>query len=275
MGAPVGIGLRAPHYRALAAARAPVGFLEAHSENFFGGGAAPAWLERFRADHRLSLHGVGLSLGGTDPLDQGHLARLATLVGRVDPWLVSEHLSWSRVGGRHFHELLPMPFTDEAVAHLASRIQQVQDALRRPLLVENVSAYHAFAASTLDEAEFVAAVVARAGCRLLLDVNNVWVNAHNFGFDPRAYIGKLPAAAIDEIHLGGHARSGSLLVDTHGTRVCDDVWTLYRFALEQVGPRPTLIEWDADIPALEVLLDEAVRARAVMAEVERAEAVPA
>ena len=275
MGAPVGIGLRAPHYRALAAAPGSVDFLEAHSENHFGGGAALAWLEAFRRDSPLSLHGVGLSLGGCDPLDEAHLDRLARLVDRVDPWLVSEHLAFGRIGGRHFHDLLPVPFTPEAVAHVAARIQRVQERLRRPLLVENVSAYYAHPESSLAEAQFVAAVVERAGCRLLLDVNNVWVNAANFGFDPRAYLAALPAAAIDEIHLGGHARSGALLVDTHATRVCDEVWDLYGDAVRHFGPRPTLVEWDADLPPLEVLLEEAARARAILDSVPHREAAPA
>lgn len=260
----VGIGLRAPHYRALADRSPAVDFLEAHSENYFGGGAPLAWLERFRRDHRLSLHGVGLSLGSADPIDAAHLDKLAALVDRVEPWLVSEHLSWSSVGGRFANDLLPLPFTAEAVAHLVARIDAVQERLRRPILVENVAAYHRFAEASFEEAAFVAEVARRAGCRVLLDVNNVWVNAMNHGLDPRAYLRAFRREDVGEIHLAGHESDGDRLIDTHGAPVCEAVWDLYGEAIALLGPVPTVVERDANLPPLEDLLAEAGRARAML-----------
>ena len=261
MAAPVGIGLRAPHYAALAERRPELGFLEVHSENYFGGGAPLAWLQRFRRDYPLSLHGVGLSLGSADPLDEGHLAKLAALAARVDPMLVSEHLSWGSIDGRHANELLPLPFTEEAVIHVAARVQHVQERLGRRILVENVSQYHAFPESCLGEAQFVADVVRRAGCGLLLDVNNIHVNAMNLGVDAQAYLATIDPASVGEIHLGGHEESDGLLVDTHGAPVAEAVWQLYAAAIGRIGPRPTLIERDTRIPPLDELLAEAQRAR--------------
>jgi uncharacterized protein (UPF0276 family) len=260
-----GIGLRPAHYAALAEGRPPLAFLEVHSENFFAaGGPALAWLERFRRDYPLSLHGVGLSLGSADPLDARHLDKLATLAARFQPALVSEHLSWGSIDGRHANELLPLPFTDEAVAHVAARIERVQERLRREILVENVSSYATFAESTLTEAQFIARVARRAGCRLLLDVNNVYVNSVNHGFDAHAYLAAIEPDLVGEIHLGGHAESEGLLIDTHGAAVCEPVWSLFAAALRRFGARPTLLEWDTDIPALEVLLAEAGRARSMI-----------
>lgn len=261
----VGIGLRAPHYAQLLERRPPLGFVEAHSENFFGdGGPALAWLERVRSRYSLSLHGVGLSLGSCDPLDRTHLERLKSLVRRFEPELVSEHLSWSSFGGLHANDLLPLPFTEEAVSHVASRIAQVQDYLGRELLVENISAYvRVGPPPAMAEWEFVRSVVERAGCRLLLDVNNIWVNAANHGFEPQRYLEAIDPGSVGEIHLGGFERTPQLLVDTHGAPVAEDVWSLYSSALARFGPRPTLIEWDTDIPPLDVLLAEAQRARAL------------
>lgn len=261
---PVGIGLRAPHYAQIAERRPRLGFLEVHSENFFGGGGAElATLERFRALYPLSLHGVGLSLGSCDPIDERHLERLAALVRRFEPALVSEHLSWSSAGGRHANDLLPLPFTEEALDHVVARIQAVQERLGREILVENVSAYVRMEPSAMPEWEFVAEAVRRSGCRLLLDVNNVWVNAANHGFDPRAYLARIDPAAVAEIHLAGFERAEGLLVDTHGAPVADEVWALYGHAIDLIGPRPTLVEWDCDLPTLDVLLAEARRASAV------------
>jgi uncharacterized protein (UPF0276 family) len=258
VGVDLGIGLRAPHAARLARERPPLAFLEVHSENYFGdGGPAIAALEGLRAHYDVSLHGVGLSLGSADRLDRAHLARLGALAGRIAPRFVSEHLSWSAFGGVHANDLLPLPFDEETVALVAARIGEVQDVLRRPLLVENVSAYHAFEGATLAEPQFVAEVVRRAGCRLLLDVNNVYVNACNFGFDAARYLEALDGDSIAEIHVAGHERRGGIVVDTHAARVSDAVWALYRDAVARFGPRPTLIEWDARLPGLEVLLDEA------------------
>lgn len=266
--AAVGIGLRAPHYREIAETRPALDLLEVHSENFFGaGGPALAWLERLRADYPFSLHGVGLSLGSVDPLDRRHLAKLRALCDRVEPMFVSEHLSWSSWGGRHANDLLPLPFTREAADHLVARIGAAQEALGRMILVENVSSYMTFPESTLAEAEFVNDVARRAGCRVLLDVNNVYVNATNHGFDAGACIDAIDAELVAELHLAGFERDGRLLVDTHAARVAPAVWDLYERAVERVGPRPTIVEWDASIPPLAVLLDEAAKARSAQLEV--------
>ncbi|MGZ5573151.1 MAG: MNIO family bufferin maturase [Usitatibacter sp.] len=263
--ASVGIGLRAPHYAQILGRRPALAFLEVHSENFFAAGGQPlAWLERFRGEYALSLHGVGLSLGSADPLDERHLAKLESLVARFEPMLVSEHLCWSSFGGRHAHDLLPLPYTEESLAHVVARIDAVQERLGRALLVENVSSYLQFPASTIPEWEFVAEVARRSGCGVLLDVNNIWVSAVNHGFDARRYLEAIEPATVGEVHLAGHERSGALLIDTHGERVCDDVWDLFDASLARFGSRPTLIEWDTDIPALDVLLEEADKARAAM-----------
>ena len=260
-----GIGLRAPHVGYVKAQRPPVAWFEVHSENYFAeGGPAIASLERIRADYPLSLHGVGLSLGSTDPLSRAHLAKLASLIARVEPALVSEHLSWSGVGGRHFNDLFPLPCTDEAVAHVCSRVAEVQDILGRVIAVENVSSYVGFADSDIAEWEFVAAVVARTGCKLLLDVNNVYVNAVNHGFDAQTYLAAMPDDAVAEIHLAGFDARGPCLIDTHGARVAPEVWALYRSAIERFGARPTLIEWDVDIPEFSVLETEALAATTIL-----------
>lgn len=261
----VGIGLRAPHYRELAEHPVALGFIEVHAENFFGaGGAHRAWLERLRREHSLSLHGVGLSLGSADPLDRGHLERLRELIARFEPALVSEHLSWSSFGGVHANDLLPLPCTREAVDHVVSRVNQAQQFLGRRILVENVTAYAA-PSGDMPEWEFVAAVARRAGCGVLLDVNNLWINAVNHGFDPLEYLRGIDSDSVAEIHLAGHERVDGLLVDTHAAPVADEVWTLYAEALERFGPRPTLIEWDASLPPLGTLLEERRRAESVMA----------
>jgi uncharacterized protein (UPF0276 family) len=262
----VGIGLRAPHYAELLERRPPLGFVEAHSENFFCDGGAPlAWLERIRALYPLSLHGVGLSLGSWDPLDRGHLGRLRELVRRFEPVLVSEHLSWSAFGGRHANDLLPLPFTEEAVEHAAARVREAQDCLGRELLLENISAYVRLGSSAMSEWEFVSAVAERADCRLLLDVGNVCVNAANHGFDPERYLEGIEPARVAQIHLGGYERTPRVVIDTHGAPVAPEAWALYARAIERFGPRPTLVEWDTDIPPLDVLLGEAARAREVLA----------
>jgi uncharacterized protein len=259
-GAPAGIGLRAPHYREAWERRPALALVEVHSENFFGAGGEPlAWLERFRGAYPLSLHGVGLSLGSADPLDEGHLARLDALVRRFEPCYVSEHLSWSSYGARHANDLLPLPFTTEALGHVVERVSRVQERLGRRILVENVSRYCSFAESTIGEAEFVAEVARLAGCGVLLDVNNVWVNCVNHGLDAERYLEAFDPDSVEEMHLAGFTRAEGLLIDTHGARVDEEVWTLYRRALARFGPKPTIVEWDVDIPPLDVLLGEAAR----------------
>jgi uncharacterized protein (UPF0276 family) len=266
----VGIGLRAPHYAQLLERRPALDFLEVHGENFFAdGGRASAWLERFRAAYPLSVHGVGLSLGSVDPLDRDHLARLEAMVRRFDPLLVSEHLCWSSFGGRHANDLLPLPHSREALDHVVPRIAAVQERLRRPILVENIAAY-VEPAGEMPEWEFLAEVARRSGCGILLDVNNVWVNATNHGFDPREYIQAIPASLVGQYHLGGFEATPAALVDTHGARVSAEVWELFEASVAHLGTKPTLIEWDTSLPGLDVLLDEAQRARAIATGARRA-----
>ena len=260
-----GIGLRTPHVKQVLAERPRIGWLEVHSENYYAdGGTALAALGRIRADYPLSLHGVGMSLGSTDALDATHVAKLKRLIDRCDPVLVSEHLCWSAAGGRHLNDLLPLPCTEEALAHVCRRVSELQDRIGRRIAVENVSSYAGFDADTIPEREFVAGVVRRTGCQLLLDVNNVYVNAINHGFDPDAYLAAMPADAIVEIHLAGFDACGPCLIDTHGAPVAPDVWSLYARAIARYGPRPTLIEWDVDIPPLEALLAEAATAQSML-----------
>ncbi|MEW9572280.1 DUF692 domain-containing protein [Rhodanobacter sp. Si-c] len=269
MPARAGIGLRAPHVARVLAERPPIAWLETHSENLFAaGGSFHHALERIRADYPLSLHGVGLSLGSADELDRAHLRRLREIVDRYQPALVSEHLCWGALGGRHSNDLLPLPFTEEALELIVSRIGQVQDALGRDILVENISTYLRFEGGDYAEWDFVAAAVRLSGCGLLCDVNNIYVNSINHGFDPHVYLRALPRAAVKEMHLAGFTRKDNLpvplLIDSHSRRVDVQVWALYADAVDLFGPVPTLIEWDQDIPELDVLLDEAARAEEVL-----------
>lgn len=265
LAAGAGIGLRAPHHEELVRRRPPLALVEVHSENYFGEGGAPlAALEAAAALYPVSLHGVGLSLGSADPLDERHLALLDSLVRRFEPALVSEHLAWSSIDGRHANELLPLPFTREAIAHVAARIARVQERLGRRILVENISTYLEFDEGAMPEPEFVAEIVRRSGCGLLLDVNNIHVNSVNHGFDPIGYLDAIDPACVAEFHLAGHETWELGLADTHSRRVAPEVWSLFRAALERIGPRPTVVEWDLDIPALDVLLDEASKAGALL-----------
>lgn len=264
-----GIGLRSQHHAAVLSAAPAPAWIEAHTENYFhDGGPAVRALERARSQYPLSLHGVGLGLGSADPLDRAHLERVRRAVARFEPALVSEHACWGHAGGEHFNDLLPLPYTEEAVDHLAARVREVQDFLGRQILVENLSAYVSFAEAQLSEGEFLAAVVERSGCGLLLDVNNAFVNAANLGLDLEQFFAALPAAAVQEIHLAGHSRrrvgDRELLLDDHGSAVCDEVWALYESALRRFGPVPTLIEWDTDVPPLEALVAEATHANGVL-----------
>jgi uncharacterized protein (UPF0276 family) len=261
---PAGIGLRARHLDEPALDAAAIGFLEIHAENYLTGGPALRKLERLRRDHVLSVHGVGLSLGSAEGIDARHLARVAALVERLQPRFVSEHLAWSVIGGTYLNDLLPLPYTEESLTVVADNVDRLQSALRRPVMIENPSSYVAFAQSTIPEPEFLAGLASRTGCALLCDVNNIFVSGSNVGFDAATYLASLPAAAIGEFHLAGHARNDAdgetILIDDHGSRVADAVWLLYRAAVARFGPRPTLIEWDTDVPELAVLLDEAARA---------------
>jgi len=263
-----GIGLRAPHYRAFLASSPRVDWLEVHSENFFGAGGYDLHvLEGVRTRYPLSFHGVGLALGSPcDTTDERarferHLARLAALVARFEPALVSEHLCWGAYGARHFNDLLPLPYTRAALDHLVAQVGRTQDALRRTILVENVSAYVAFAGDEYGELDFLAQLAWRSGCGVLLDVNNLHVNAANHGFDAAAALAAMPQAAVGEVHLAGHLATDDGLVDDHGSRVAAPVWALYDQALARFGAVPTIVEWDTDVPDLAVLLGEADAAR--------------
>jgi uncharacterized protein (UPF0276 family) len=262
-----GIGLRAAHHQALLTESPGVGWIEAHTENYFhDGGAAPRALERARSNYPLSLHGVGLGLGSADGIDLDHLARVKRAISRFEPGLVSEHACWGQSGGEFFNDLLPLPYTDEAVELLSRQIGEAQDFLGRRLLLENVSSYVTFEHSHLQEWEFLAAVAAASGCGLLLDVNNVYVSSKNLGLDARAFVSGLPTDSVGEIHLAGHASNGEILIDDHGSQVCDEVWQLYRLALARFGAVPTLIEWDTNIPALSTLVAESQRADSILGE---------
>jgi uncharacterized protein len=257
-----GIGLRAIHHREVVASSPAVGWFEAHSENYFArGGAARRVIEAVRRSYPLSLHGVGLSIGSTDSLDATHLAEVVRLTRELEPMLVSEHLCWGSAGGRFTNDLLPLPYTEEALRHMVSRVGQVQEALGRQMLIENVSSYLQFEHSQIDEWDFLAQLARQSGCGLLLDVNNVYVSAMNHGFDALRFLNGVPRDVVQEIHLAGHSihtvDGREIRIDTHSTPVCDAVWSLYSAALERFGPVPTLIEWDSDIPALDVLVAEA------------------
>ena len=263
-----GIGLRHPHHRELVETKPGVGWVEVHSENYFGGGKPLAFLEAARAEYPLSLHGVGLSLGTDGELDKTHLARIKALIDRIEPQLVSEHVSWSITGGVYLNDLLPLPYTEEALTVFCRNVIETQEFLGRQILVENPSTYLQFAHSTIPEWEFVAAIAERTGCVLLLDVNNIFVSASNHGFDAEKYLAAIPAAAVREIHLAGHAvkqvGDATLRIDDHGSQVADEVWRLYASAIRRLGPTPTLIEWDSNIPDLPTLVAEAVKADDVM-----------
>ena len=270
MPAYAGIGLRAQHPLEVVAHSPKVAWFEAHSENYFAdGGSHVECLSRIRARYPLSLHGVGLSLGSADELNREHLAKLERVIARFEPTLVSEHVSWGSVQGRFANDLLPLPYTEEALRHVSLRIAQAQDALGRRLLLENVSSYLEFGSSTLTEWEFLAGVAAESGCAILLDLNNIYVAAQNHGFACDEYLRGIPPGVVQEFHLAGHTRidldGRALLIDTHGAPVCDAVWDLYRAALQRFGAVPTLIEWDTDIPSFDVLQAEASKADALCA----------
>lgn len=263
-----GLGLKAQHYREIETTKPAVGWFEVHPENYMGEGGPPhRHLAAIRRDYPLSLHGVGLSIGGDGPLDDAHLDRLKALVERYAPGLVSEHLAWSTHEGVFFNDLLPLPYTEATLARVAAHIDHVQDVLGRRILLENPSSYLAFEASTMSETAFLAELVRRTGCGLLLDVNNVFVSAANLGFSPESYIADFPLHAVREIHLGGHStEADGLLIDAHDRAVADPVWALFRHVLSRVGPVPSLVEWDNDVPDWPVLLAEARVAQALLDE---------
>ena len=271
--AEAGVGLRFRHHREVLESHPAAAWFEVHTENYLGGGSAPACLDAIRRDYPVSLHGTGLSFGSAEGLDPSHLARVRDVVERVEPALVSEHLSFSFAGGTYLADLLPLPMTEEALGIVCRNVAQAQDHLKRRILVENPSTYLRFRHSTIPEWEFLARVAKRTGCGILCDVNNIYVSACNHGWDASEYLAALPPEAVGEIHLAGHVvrrlDGGRVLrIDDHGSRVAPEVWTLYAEALALFGRVPTLIEWDTDVPPIAVLLEEAAHAAALIDEVE-------
>ena len=257
-----GVGLRREHFDRVLSDPTGVDWFEVISENYMVKGGRPLQiLERVRRDYPLVLHGVSLSIGSTDPLDRGYLDRLRDLAARIEPAWVSDHLCWTSIGGHNSHDLLPLPYTEETLEHVVSRLGAVQDHLGRRIALENASTYLRFAGSSIPEWEFLGEVAQRADCGILLDVNNVFVSAVNHGFDPEKYLAAVPAERVWEIHLAGHTDRGSHLLDTHGARVCDEVWELYRFASRRIGAVASLVEWDENIPDWDTLEAESARAR--------------
>ncbi|WP_224246337.1 MNIO family bufferin maturase [Hyalangium gracile] len=265
-----GIGLRRGFYEALPRTERALDWLEIIPENFLTlGGRSQRALDACAERWTVLPHGVGLNIGGPDPLDEDYVTRLGALVRRVDAPFFSDHLCYSRLGGIHLHDLLPLPFNEEAVEYVVPRVREVMARVGRPFLLENPSYYARMPGGTLEEAAFLRHVVEQADCGLLLDVNNIYVNAQNHGYDPRAFVDALPLERVVQIHLAGHERYPDVIIDTHGAPVCDEVWSLYRYVLERTGPVSTLIEWDQDIPSMEAVLDQADQARAVLREVAR------
>ena len=263
-----GLGLRREHYAAVLAGEAACDWFEAISENYMGvGGRARRILLAVRERYPMTLHGVSLGIGGTDPIDEEYLDALKALAAEVEPAWVSDHLCWTSVGGRTSHDLLPLPYTEEALANVVSRVAHVQERLGRVLVLENVSSYVGYRISTMPEQEFVAEVARRSGCGLLLDVNNVFVSATNHGFDPRDYLAAIPRGSVWQFHLAGPSEMGPLLVDTHDHPVRPEVWELYREAVRRFGEVSSLVEWDDRIPELPVVLAERDKAAAIAAEV--------
>ncbi|HEY6453795.1 MAG TPA: DUF692 domain-containing protein [Steroidobacteraceae bacterium] len=257
-----GLGLRPEHYTAVLHSRPPVDWLEIISENYLVAGGKPLYfLDRIRELYPLVMHGVSLSIGSTAPLDFVYLAQLKRLAGRVRPGWISDHLCWTGVGETNLHDLMPLPYTGEALRHVAARIGQVQDFLGQRIVIENVSSYVTYRSSEMTEWEFIAALAAEADCDLLLDVNNVYVSSVNHGFDARAFLDAIPIVRVRQIHLAGHSRRGDFLIDTHDTAVAQPVWDLYRHTTRRFGQIPTMIERDGDIPALAQLLAELDSAR--------------
>ena len=265
-----GIGLRLPHLAEVVATRPSLGWLEIHPENVVANPHALELLTDLARDYSISVHTVGISIGSADGIDRDHLRRIRALIDRIDPVLVSGHLAWSSIDGVYLNDLLPLPYTAETLRVVSAHLAQVQDALRRPYVIENPSSYVSLSTSTMTELDFLHALVETTGCRLLCDVSNVHLSGHNMGYDPYHYIDNFPAAAVAELHLGGFTAEeddatpgGELLVDTHAHAVAEPAWALYAHAIERFGVQPTIIEWDNDLPGLDVLIGEAAKADAI------------
>lgn len=266
-----GVGLRTNHYTEFLEKKPSVAWVEVHSENYFCDGGKPLKiLEKIRASYPVSLHGVSLSLGSVDDLNWQHLKQLRDLINYINPCLVSDHMSWSSINGQHLHDLLPLPYTEEALNHIVTRIQTVQDFLNRQILIENISSYVQFTSSSIPEQEFLREVALKSGCGILLDINNIYVSATNLGFNPESYFSAIPSNLVQELHLAGFStcmiNDREVLVDSHNRPVVPAVWDLYRKAIEVLGRKPTIIEWDSDLPPLETLCLEAYRAEKIMRE---------
>ncbi len=259
----IGIGLRTPHYAHILESSPSVDWFEALTENYLDTGGRPGWvLDQVAARYPVVLHGVSMSIGGTDPLDIDYLLKVKALAERVKAVWVSDHLCWTGVKGRNTHDLLPMPYNEESLRHTAARIRQASDVLERPLILENPSTYLEFGTSTIPEWEFIARMAEESNCGLLLDVNNVYVSSYNHGFNPEEYLSAIPADRVVQIHLAGHTNNGTHIVDTHDDYVIDEVWDLYRFTCARIGAVSTMVEWDANIPEFDVVHREALKARA-------------
>lgn len=266
---PVGVGLKTQHYDEVLSSKPTLAFFEVHAENYMmPGGAHHRYLEAICENYPLSLHGVGMSLGSADGLNKKHLEQFKAVTRRYQPWLVSEHLAWSRVGETYLNDLLPLPLTQESLQIVTDNVKAMQDAIGRKILVENPSSYLVFTENEMPEVEFLVALADATGCGLLLDVNNVYVSGKNMGWDVAAYLDNVPAGLVGEIHLAGHltreVEGETLRIDDHGRNVSEEVWDLYQGVIERIGPRPTLIEWDSNVPALGDLLSEAEKARQIM-----------
>lgn len=264
-----GLGFKPQHYADILTTTPDLGFFEVHAENYMGAGGPPhAMLSLLRQNYAISIHGVGLSIGGSGPLDQAHLARLKALCDRYEPESFSEHLAWASHGDEFLNDLLPLPYNDETLSLVCDHIDRVQEVLGRKMLLENPATYVQFEQSVIAETDFLAQIVKRTGCGLLLDVNNVFVSCTNHRADPRAYLAAFPMQAVGEIHLGGHSEEeladGPLLIDAHGAAIADPVWALYGEVISRVGPLPTLVEWDNDVPDFATLYAEAQRAESVL-----------
>jgi uncharacterized protein (UPF0276 family) len=267
-----GLGLRTDHYEQVLEDRPAVDWFEIISENYMVEGGKPLhYLDRIRELYPMVMHGVSLSIGSTSPLNFDYLANLRRLIHRVEPEWVSDHLCWTGVGGRNLHDLMPLPYTEEAITHLVDRVGQVQDYLGRRILLENVSSYVTYNASQISEWEFLSAIAERADCLILLDINNIYVSSHNHAFDPLDYLDGVPAARIRQFHLAGHSYQNQLIIDTHDNPICDPVWSLYRQAVERFGAVATMIERDDNIPPLDDLLAELDIARSLGVKKESAE----